>query len=463
MSARVSDLFGRGADELRYEPIERRVRGRSAPSRRRQHERAPRLGTATGRAVLRGARQDIHAALHAVAADATTRRRHAAPRDPVQRPHRRGRAGRGRRPRRRRLPARGPTSPGYVVLDFTAFDAWYEEDEPVEATRATRSTASTSAGPRGRCGSRSTARSSRRRRTPGCCSRPASRPASTCRARTSAPSCAPASAARTAPTRARRPTGPSTADEDIALELRAAAAGRAADHGPRRVLGRARRRVPRRRAARASHGHLRGGPARRVRRLPPGVEFGVALRERRGGLVGRPRLSSMSSGSTPSSSGQCHASQLNARRSVASSARSARLISGTSGLMWKRSRSACSRWSSASLNAAPSGLRCLSGCGMSPEVGLGGVVHQRREDVLDVAAALLDELGHDHRVLRDRVEGPGVAAEPALVAERAGDVAGVELLRIGVERVHPASGYGLHVGARGGRRAIHRLNDRSFV
>ena len=54
-------------------------------------------------------------------------------------------------------------------------------------------------------------------------------------------------------------------------------------------------------------------------------------------------------------------------------------------------------------------------------------MHERREDVLGVAAALLDQLGHDHRVLGDRVEDAAVAAEAALVGERAGDVADVEL------------------------------------
>ena len=73
-------------------------------------------------------------------------------------------------------------------------------------------------------------------------------------------------------------------------------------------------------------------------------------------------------------------------------------------------------------------------------------MHQRGEDVLDVAAALLDELGDDHRVLGDRVEAAAVAAEPALVGERAGDVTDVELLGIRVERVDPAAGDGLQVG-----------------
>ena len=88
------------------------------------------------------------------------------------------------------------------------------------------------------------------------------------------------------------------------------------------------------------------------------------------------------------------------------------------------------------------------------QVGLGGVVHQRREHVLGVAAALLDQLGHDHRVLGHRVEGAAVAAEAALVGQRPRDVARVELLRVRVERVHPAARDGLEVQARerAGRR-----------
>jgi len=77
------------------------------------------------------------------------------------------------------------------------------------------------------------------------------------------------------------------------------------------------------------------------------------------------------------------------------------------------------------------------------QVGLAGVVHQRGEDVLDVAAALLDDTRHDHAVLGDRVEDATVAAEPALVGQRPGDVAGVELRRVRVERVDPPSGDGL--------------------
>ena len=81
----------------------------------------------------------------------------------------------------------------------------------------------------------------------------------------------------------------------------------------------------------------------------------------------------------------------------------------------------------------------LERVGHVAQVRLRRVVHQRGEDVLGVAAALLNELGHDHGVLGDGVEDAAMAAEAALVGERTGDVAGVELVRVGVERVHPAA------------------------
>ena len=71
--------------------------------------------------------------------------------------------------------------------------------------------------------------------------------------------------------------------------------------------------------------------------------------------------------------------------------------------------------------------------------------------VLDVAPALLDEARDDHRVLRHRVEAPAVPAEPAHVGQRPRDVADVELLGVGLERVHETAGDGLQIRPRRGR------------
>src|SRR5262249_60013619 len=68
-------------------------------------------------------------------------------------------------------------------------------------------------------------------------------------------------------------------------------------------------------------------------------------------------------------------------------------------------------------------------------------------DALPISA-LLHDPRNDHGVLGDRVEDAAMAAEAALVGERAGDVADVELIRIGVEGVDPAAGDGLQVRAR---------------
>src|SRR5262249_13879911 len=88
------------------------------------------------------------------------------------------------------------------------------------------------------------------------------------------------------------------------------------------------------------------------------------------------------------------------------------------------------------------------------EVRLGGVVEQRPEHVLAAPAPLLDEVGDEARVLGNGVEDTAVAAEPALVRERAGDVLDVDVGRIGRERVEapPADGLdvrpGLHASER---------------
>ena len=84
------------------------------------------------------------------------------------------------------------------------------------------------------------------------------------------------------------------------------------------------------------------------------------------------------------------------------------------------------------------------------EVGLTGVVHERGERILDVTAALLDYVRHDHTMLGNRIEDAAVAAEPALVRQRTRDIASVELLGVRVEWIHPASRDGLQIRTRGG-------------
>jgi hypothetical protein len=77
---------------------------------------------------------------------------------------------------------RDPELDGYVIVEFGAFDAWFEED-------GTRSTASTSSTARGTSASKSTARCSPSRRGPTCSSRRTSPRGTTCRRRTSARTC----------------------------------------------------------------------------------------------------------------------------------------------------------------------------------------------------------------------------------------------------------------------------------
>jgi hypothetical protein len=73
------------------------------------------------------------------------------------------------------------------------------------------------------------------------------------------------------------------------------------------------------------------------------------------------------------------------------------------------------------------------------QIGLGRVMHESGEGILRVTAALLDQAGDDHGMLSDRVEDSAVPAEPALVGERSGDVAGVQLFGIRIEWVHPTA------------------------
>jgi hypothetical protein len=97
------------------------------------------------------------------------------------------------------------------------------------------------------------------------------------------------------------------------------------------------------------------------------------------------------------------------------------------------------------------------------QVRLRGVVHQGREHVLGIPAALLHQLGHDHRMLRDRVERAAVPAEAAQVPERPRDVLDVELLGIGIERVHALAGHRLQVRPGLRRRGLGRGGHRPVI
>ena len=90
------------------------------------------------------------------------------------------------------------------------------------------------------------------------------------------------------------------------------------------------------------------------------------------------------------------------------------------------------------------------------EIRLGGIVQQRPELGLDVAATLRDQVGHETRVVGHGVEAAAVAAEAALIRQRPGDVVDVHLARVGLERVEPATAHGLDV-----RTRLHpsRLDD----
>ena len=98
---------------------------------RRQHAGDPRLGAAPRRSVLRRAGRGRPGRADPRAADERPGRRRAAPGDPVLGAHGRGqpvsiagREGAGFRLADEDLA-------GYVALDFDAFDAWYEEDEQI--------------------------------------------------------------------------------------------------------------------------------------------------------------------------------------------------------------------------------------------------------------------------------------------------------------------------------------------
>ena len=108
-----------------------------------------------------------------------------------------------------------PDLADHVVLDWDAFDEWFEEAQRVIGHPTTRWPASTSCAATVTCASSATGRCSRRAPGRACSSRPACRSGSTCRPRTCASTCSPE----------RHP-------DDVRLQ------------GRRVLLGRARRRRP---------------------------------------------------------------------------------------------------------------------------------------------------------------------------------------------------------------------------
>jgi hypothetical protein len=101
-----------------------------------------------------------------------------------------------------------PDLDGYIVLDFGAFDTWWEEDEVnVGHPREPFHRIDVCSEARGRCGLSSTARCSPSRVGHGCCSRRCCPFASTFPARTFSPSSCRARPVRRARTRATRRTG----------------------------------------------------------------------------------------------------------------------------------------------------------------------------------------------------------------------------------------------------------------
>ena len=208
-SMRMRDLLARARDELRYEPIEKRVRATAGDETIVDTTRAVLLWEPRRICPIYAVpADDIRAELVAGAGERRRRPGAPAPGDPVQRAH-------GRRASRSRSRAtagyRLADLPGYVAVDFEAFD-WREEDEPVQGhprdpfhrvdvQRTSRPAADRA---RRRTRGREHPRAPRLRdRAPDALLRP---PRGRPRAR-----CGRASCARTARTRARRPTGPSTA------------------------------------------------------------------------------------------------------------------------------------------------------------------------------------------------------------------------------------------------------------
>ena len=201
MSTRLRDVLMAELSTLRYEPTQKRIRatleGETViDSRRALLVWEPKRVVPTYAVPVDDVEGEIGAAPAddaappppAIGAPRLGDRVVLDPSDPVRRPHRRGRAAHGPRPRRR---ARGerpsarpiPRSTATSSLDFDAFDAWYEEDErnvgaPARPVPSHRHRAQLA--PRAR-----RARRRDRSRSPparACCSSRRCRSATTCRA-----------------------------------------------------------------------------------------------------------------------------------------------------------------------------------------------------------------------------------------------------------------------------------------
>ena len=133
MSTRVSDLFGRGADELRHEPIERRVRAYAGTDAVIDSTRAilvweprrvvpsfavPAEDISAELSSAPPADDDVAGMLHPGIPFSV----HTADGEPLTVGDREGAGYR----------LADDDLLGYVVLDFAAFDSWLEEDEPIE-------------------------------------------------------------------------------------------------------------------------------------------------------------------------------------------------------------------------------------------------------------------------------------------------------------------------------------------
>ena len=138
MATRMRDAMSERLDELRYEPIEKRIRALVGDDAVVDSTRArARVGAAARGAVLRGADRGRPRRARARGGGGRPARRRPSctPGSPSPRTRPAGeslslRAGDATREAVAFAPA-DPDLAGHVILDFTGFDAWLEEDEPL--------------------------------------------------------------------------------------------------------------------------------------------------------------------------------------------------------------------------------------------------------------------------------------------------------------------------------------------